>query len=294
MAAKFKSISVSRADQGAREHALRLLRTLFWSGRVVFDPCPTAPKFDGLEIPWKRVNFVNPPYDSVSEWAEKAIREAAIGDKTSVFLVPFRTKSRYTHHTVMRNATQIIIWMNRFKFVGYENPIPATIATYVFGKGVPRARSTPDVSFHPIRLHSWELTERQESRADLHRSLMRHIKDTFGVSPTRRIQTQGPSFVIVTKNNQEEIERAVRHCRSHSDATVAVMMYSNFHTQYMRAARNNIKDVIMIAPALSFTENFSDQSNAGTVVLVVGKRMHISKTHVTANLAIWKQGEHFA
>lgn len=158
MGATYKSISISKDNQSAMTpaSALALLSSLFWKGRAAFDPCPASPTFDGLAVPWKRINFVNPPYESVSRWVEKAISESTAKKNTSVFLVPFRTKSRYTHEIVMQHATQIIVWMNRFKFVGYDNPIPATIATYVFGKGVACARSNPEVSFHRVRLHSWD------------------------------------------------------------------------------------------------------------------------------------------
>jgi len=35
--------------------------------RQWFDPCPTNPKFNGLEIGWKKQNFVNPPYSQIEK-----------------------------------------------------------------------------------------------------------------------------------------------------------------------------------------------------------------------------------
>ena len=40
-----------------------------------FDPCPENPKFNGLEIEWKEKNFVNPPYNQIDKWIDKALRE---------------------------------------------------------------------------------------------------------------------------------------------------------------------------------------------------------------------------
>ena len=40
-----------------------------------FDPCPNNPKFNGLEIEWYYRNFVNPPYNEIDKWIDKALRE---------------------------------------------------------------------------------------------------------------------------------------------------------------------------------------------------------------------------
>ena len=36
-----------------------------------FDPCPPNADFNGLEIEWKKSNFVNPPYDQQKLWVLK-------------------------------------------------------------------------------------------------------------------------------------------------------------------------------------------------------------------------------
>ena len=36
-----------------------------------FDPCPTNPTFDGLDVEWGESNFCNPPYGGVlKHWVE--------------------------------------------------------------------------------------------------------------------------------------------------------------------------------------------------------------------------------
>ena len=37
-------------------------QTWNYEQKQFFDPCPVEPKFNGLEIKWKDLNFVNPPY----------------------------------------------------------------------------------------------------------------------------------------------------------------------------------------------------------------------------------------
>lgn len=40
-----------------------------------FDPCPSNPNFNGLDIEWINPTFVNPPYNNPKEWVLKALRE---------------------------------------------------------------------------------------------------------------------------------------------------------------------------------------------------------------------------
>ena len=47
-----------------------------------FDPCPKQPTVNGLEISWKRRNYVNPPYTEKELWINKAISEMDKGNLT--------------------------------------------------------------------------------------------------------------------------------------------------------------------------------------------------------------------
>lgn len=59
-----------------------------------FDPCPVNPQFDGLNIEWYQKNFVNPPYNQIKKWVDKAIEEDKKGHK-SVLLIPARTDTKW-------------------------------------------------------------------------------------------------------------------------------------------------------------------------------------------------------
>lgn len=58
-----------------------------------FDPCPFMSTFDGLTIPWKEKNFVNPPYSQLKKWIAKAIEENNKG-KSIIMLIPARTDTK--------------------------------------------------------------------------------------------------------------------------------------------------------------------------------------------------------
>jgi len=58
-----------------------------------FDPCPfqhDTSLWDGLNVEWGRVNFINPPYSRILKEAfvKKAIKESRLG-KTCVMLLLF-------------------------------------------------------------------------------------------------------------------------------------------------------------------------------------------------------------
>ncbi len=99
-----------------------------------FDPCPLdpQPKSNGLQIAWKKSNFVNPPYDKVGPWIEKAIKEATDFGNKSVFLIPFRANTKYFTEMVFKWCTNLFVFSNRIIFEGYTAPLPLLMCVVVF------------------------------------------------------------------------------------------------------------------------------------------------------------------
>ena len=98
-----------------------------------FDPCPSDPDFDGLEVEWGKRNFVNPPYGrEIVKWCKKALEEHAKG-KTIVMLVASRTDTEWWHDCIMR-ADEIRFIRGRLRFEGYPNngcaPFPSAVAIF--------------------------------------------------------------------------------------------------------------------------------------------------------------------
>jgi hypothetical protein len=82
-----------------------------------FDPCPINPKFNGLIIDWKDLNFVNPPYSRqqgdkktlLSQFVDKALKEKG----TTIMLLPSKTDQDWFHKIKHLD----IIWIpKRLKF----------------------------------------------------------------------------------------------------------------------------------------------------------------------------------
>jgi hypothetical protein len=88
----------------------------------MFDPCPLDdnPKFDGLAIPWHKINYVNPPYSALSEFVDKAIREAKEYGNESIMLLPAKT-DQYWFHRLIDSKYEIKWIRKRLKFKNNKN-----------------------------------------------------------------------------------------------------------------------------------------------------------------------------
>jgi len=96
-----------------------------------FDPCPSNPIFDGLNIEWGNINFCNPPYGrQITAWIKKGYEESLKG-KLIVFLLPSRTDTKWWHDYVME-ADEIRFIKGRLKFDGAKNCAPFPSCVVVF------------------------------------------------------------------------------------------------------------------------------------------------------------------
>jgi len=104
-------------DWETPEYILKDIRKEF--GKF-FDPCPLNAKFDGLKIEWKKVNFVNPPYNNKGKVAfiVKAYEQWLKG-KTSILLIPTSTDIPVFHELILPYA-EIRFVKGRIKFKGYD------------------------------------------------------------------------------------------------------------------------------------------------------------------------------
>lgn len=96
-----------------------------------FDPCPSNPISNGLEISWGERNYVNPPYgQKLKIWIKKAFEESKKG-KLVVLLIPSRTDTKYWHEYIMK-ADEIRFIKGRLKFSDHKNSAPFPSCIVVF------------------------------------------------------------------------------------------------------------------------------------------------------------------
>ena len=92
----------------------KIYEVTHWTKEDMFDPCPVNFTVDGLSIPWKEINYVNPPYKLLTEFVAKAIVEGCRGNKT-IMLLPSKTDQEWFHELISRDY--FMMWFQgRLKF----------------------------------------------------------------------------------------------------------------------------------------------------------------------------------
>jgi len=89
------------------------------------DPCPLSADFDCLNVwyNWGKMNFVNPPYNNIKAFLEKAISQLEERGNKSVFLIPSRTDTKYFHELIYKKF-EIRFIKGRLKFGDHKNSAP--------------------------------------------------------------------------------------------------------------------------------------------------------------------------
>ena len=106
-------------DWETPEHILELIKEEFGD---FFDPCPIHSDFNGLDIEWKEVNYINPPYNRKDKelFIRKAYSEHLKG-KTCIMLLPVSTSTKIFHDHILPNKKEIRFIKRRLKFSGYNS-----------------------------------------------------------------------------------------------------------------------------------------------------------------------------
>lgn len=90
-----------------------------------------TPDDDGLLQPWQGVVWCNPPYGNrISDWVQKAFREAHNGVKT-VMLLPSKTDVLWFHNWVLGKA-EIRFLKGRLRFGGSKHGAPFASMLVIF------------------------------------------------------------------------------------------------------------------------------------------------------------------
>lgn len=67
---------------------------------------------DGLNTPWYKLNWCNPPFDVCAKWIKKAYEEQQNGNET-IMLIPVRTETKYWHDYILFNPKVKIQWLKK-------------------------------------------------------------------------------------------------------------------------------------------------------------------------------------
>jgi site-specific DNA-methyltransferase (adenine-specific) len=94
----------------------------------LFDPCPINPNFNGLEIEWEDKTYVNPPYNNIHNWLQKAHSQLSKNNcSLIIFLLPVDTSTKWFHNYVLGQA-EIRFIKGRLRFIDNK---PAPFASMI-------------------------------------------------------------------------------------------------------------------------------------------------------------------
>lgn len=143
MSTSYLKANFTGKDQYARtpNDVMEILRDRFNGGNEFFDPCPVAPTFDGLSIPWPTDEgvYCNPPYNNLPAWMAKVVAEARRGSegRAIVCLIPNRTDVNWYHDLVMAHASKVYFIKQGVRFNNTQNkpynrkcPFPVCVALF--------------------------------------------------------------------------------------------------------------------------------------------------------------------
>ena len=275
--------SVYKSDQAQTaqtpKHMLKLLGEVYFRGRAVFDPCPANPKWDGLAISWKKLNYVNCEFRALPEWCMKAVEESASGRET-VMLMPARLNTKY-FHKLMRGARTIAIWFNSISFLPFEGKFPVSIVTVQVG-GVARSLASRSVRARQVRADAWTMVAPM-THARLAHAIRTRLAPIARCTPTTLLK-KGRSMLLLTSDFADGVSRAVEHCKENQDAVVVVHSITMFHGVYMQAAYPLIRQIIFLSEPLVVNGLKCFASNQ---ILVLAKRDVAYGTRTCALPPVW-------
>ena len=105
-----------------------------------------TPEDNGLIQDWSNdIVFMNPPYNDMYRWVEKAYNESQKG-ATVVCLIPARTDTKYWYDFCMR-ASEIRFIKGRLKFGNSDNSAPFPSAIIIFRPTINNLIVTPYSSY---------------------------------------------------------------------------------------------------------------------------------------------------
>lgn len=260
----YSAVGYGRKDQFAKT-PVNIFLPLQKEFRFNFDPAPTNPTFDGLSVAWKARNFVNPPYNDISKWVDKAIVEQGKGC-LSVFLIPFRPHTQYFKR-VMKHANEIRFFRKRVTFEGYTEPAPFAVVIVVF---------QPTIKQQPGKFGVVDILKETGGRKIEHvLSYYRRqgidfdfiVKDAK--PSTAQVAWGRRSFVCSRVSVRSLVERAEKEAEAGCTVVLVIPLRSESPYFLTSIIFGKARSVEALCPSL-ICEGYDNPSPTGSIVLVYG------------------------
>lgn len=289
----FMWISVAGVNQDVAtpRDIYKLLAHLFdvRGQRSFHDPCPLGghqTDKNGLTTPWKKLNYVNPPFNEAAKWIRKARLEAELGNCT-VLLMPARTHARYVQEEALPAADRILVLCDGVQFIGYPKTFAIPIMLLVFG--IKAAK--PSALIHTVS------TDRCPPELVMSRTVPSYgvympdlttatiaqwARDVWGphqeycIKSSQQLkvlieQKSGPLnlFVIILGDNEACARELLEYNRRHPKATLVSMWMSRYQAAWFRLLVPHISWFLMLSRCLKLKDDHRG-SMLGSFVAVLG------------------------
>lgn len=306
----FLKVSTTSADQNAQTPN-SLLKTISEVFRItnVFDPCPINPLFDGLNIPWGRVNFVNPPFNDIQNWASKALDEYEKYGKRTIILMPARTHTMYFYELVFcPNNTSIHILTPGVIFLPYNKTFPHPIMLYCIGNF--GSFMFPNyIEYHRLQARC-VVFNRKANENDVLSWLQSFYGYDFDYINTQvrdsyemQLSTRS-NFLVLLRNNTDCSDKLKEHFDQYPYSFNIIVVLCRYNTRWFEQLVKIASNVLFLVPSLQFSEFGGSRSIIGSCVLEIGHRKNITSQDIQykdvivsakkpAYFWINKLGEHF-
>ena len=102
-----------------------------------YDPVPYQPNFnpkihpDGLVIPWKDVNYINPPFSRAKKFVMRGWQLYVHAHKKSIFLVKANIVASQYFGKLSQDA-ELRFFSHHITFPGYSKPAPFALMLVIF------------------------------------------------------------------------------------------------------------------------------------------------------------------
>lgn len=285
----FFRIAIAKDDQAAltpesiKVLVQHMLGARHW--KDVFDPCPVNPQYDGLSIPWKRLNYINPPFGDVRKWISKAQTEMQ-HSRSSVLLLPARTYTVYFLQDLfpVSKTTQLFILTTNVRFAGYKQSFPLPIMLAVYGRP---ARSLPGDKYICRTLRAGILDTRGISAQHPHfhsdmEVIGAHVQsqglrfDFIHLCVTAATQLAAGrlgtfNFAIILGDTYAVLKEVWAHHEKVPSAFTAVVVMARYQTVWMRGLVDRSHSVFFVVPPLMVDDRqYNRRSLSGSAVFLIG------------------------
>ena len=281
MSARFHNSVTTGKDQKAKTPAslFDAFGKLYGISREAwFDVCPENPDgFDGLQHAWQTPAFCNPPFQELTSWFDKAVREWVQNGVFTLILIPFRSATRYMHHHILqkRAVAAVVVLTDSVRFEPYKKDFPLPIVLISVGAPqLARVHSNTMLATPHYRVDTTLLTF-VAARVTMQKDVVGTLRKIYPFDDDEVAGGEGRRRIVRLNANPTNCVRdIVARISTDADANateyVMVIMAALFNGTAFKLLLPYARHIYLISPQVSLGEDAIDKKSfLGTVAVLL-------------------------